>query len=285
MSERKKSAYAPRNALNAEALKAGVARRSTARDDAPEIREWLLNHFFRHLVANFEPARRIHTEEEARQALAPAPLPAWVAARLKGNPAAGEEDAPLVWIDPEDAQVLALEQRLVEFLGARRGTALEGKLNRINCPQALLLWEKEHAEMVLRIERGWRQSNPAAVREYLKTPNGVFVEFLPDSPALRAEMAFESYRMRHCLGQFADRRALTGGYGEAYACAIEAGRMRLLSLRDAGGQPHITLSLLVTPGGKPQVEQAKGKFMYLPCVPPARAAAPPSSARIVPQAP
>ncbi|MDR3158695.1 MAG: DUF1266 domain-containing protein [Zoogloeaceae bacterium] len=253
MNDHKKSAYAPRNALNAESLKADIARRSQARGDAPEIRDWLLNHFLRHLVANFEPARRIHTREEARQALLPAPLPEWVAARLK------EDAAPLVWVDPEDAQLHLLEQRLVEFLAARKGAALEGKLNRVNCPQALDLWEKEHAEMSQRIARGWRQSNPAAIQEHLKTPHGVFVEFRPDAPELRAEMAFESYRMRHCLGQFADRRALTGGYGESYAEAVEQGRMRIFSFRDASGQPHVTISLIVLPGGKLQVEQVKGK--------------------------
>ena len=143
MSARKKSAYAPRNALNAETLKAGIARRSRARGDVAEIRDWLLNHFYRHAVANFEPARRINTLEEARRALSPALLPELATARLKENPAKTEKDAPpLVWVDPDDAQLLTLKQRLVEFLGARKGTALEGKLNRVNCPQALALWEK-----------------------------------------------------------------------------------------------------------------------------------------------
>jgi hypothetical protein len=256
MSARKPSAYAPRNALNADALMAGIARRSQARGDSDEAREWLLNHFYRHLVANFEPARRIVTQEDARQALSPSPLPEWVAACFRR----AEEGAPLVWIDPDDAQALALEARLVEFLHSRAGTPLEGKLKRVNCPQALALWEKEHAEMARRIARGWRQSNPEAWVERLKTPNGVFVEFLSaDARALRAEMAFESYWMRHCLGQFANRQALTGGYGEGYAEAIEQGRLRLFSFRDAGGQPHITLSLIVKPGGKLEVEQVKGK--------------------------
>ena len=113
--------------------------------------------------------------------------------------------------------------------------------------------------MALRVERGWRQSDPAALRPFLAAANGQFVEFRQDAPQLRAEMAFESYRMRHCLGQFADRQALTGGYGETYAEAIASGRMRLLSFRDANGQPHITVSLIVTPDGKARIDQIKGK--------------------------
>ncbi|MDR1848550.1 MAG: hypothetical protein LBQ75_00755 [Zoogloeaceae bacterium] len=260
----KKPAYAPRNALNADALKAGIAARSQARQDTPEISAWLLNHFYRHLVANFEPARRIETLDEARAALSPASLPKWVAARLPGSrKIAGERAAtpqvPIVWIDPAAPPLLMLEQRLLEFLNARKGTALEGKLERINCPQALALWEKEHAEIALRIERGWRQSQPEALRPVCATPNGAFVEFLPDSPLLRAEMAFETYIMRHCLGQFADRRALTGGYGESYAEAIEQKQLRLLSFRDVAGQPHITIGAAVREDGKVTVEQVKGK--------------------------
>jgi len=63
------SGYAPRNALNASELKRGIAERSKARGDAPEVGKWLLNHFYRHLVGNFQPARRILTLEQAAEAL------------------------------------------------------------------------------------------------------------------------------------------------------------------------------------------------------------------------
>ncbi|MCE6983446.1 hypothetical protein EI534_40085, partial [Pseudomonas frederiksbergensis] len=56
--ELRQSGYAPRNALNADQIKRGIAERSKARSDAPEVSKWLLNHFYRHLVGNFEPARR-----------------------------------------------------------------------------------------------------------------------------------------------------------------------------------------------------------------------------------
>lgn len=256
--------YAPRNALNADELKAGIAARSGARGDGNDIRAWLLNHFYRHVVANFVPARAIESLDEAARALAPAALPAWVAARFGG--AAERRDgptgvalAPVVWIDPAEPTLLALEARLVEFLESRAGTSLAGKLDRINCPQALALWESEHAQMAARIERGWRESRPEAVRTFLDLPNGRFVEFRHDSAQLRAEMAYESYAMRHCLGQFVDRQALTGGYGDRYAQAIEAQRMRLLSFRDTNGQPHVTISVIAHEDGSLEVEQVKGK--------------------------
>lgn len=255
-----KLGYAPRNALNADALKAAIAARSRTRGDNDAVRAWLLNHFYRHLVANFEPARPIESIDDARDALGDKLVPAWVHARFGTPPkAADNAPAPVVWVDPAAPELLALEARLVEFLESRTGTSLDGKLDRINCPQALALWEKEHARIAARIERGWRESQPDALVERLATPNGRFVEFRHDCPLLRAEMAFETYVMRHCLGQFADRQALTGGYGERYAEAIEAKRLRLVSFRDSQGQPHITISLIMRAGGKPEVEQVKGK--------------------------
>ena len=256
-----KLGYAPRNALNADALKAAIAARSRTRGDPDAVRAWLTNHFYRHVVANFEPARPIESIDDARDALGNAPVPAWVHARF-GAPSkasGGRAPAPVVWVDPAAPQLLALEARLVEFLESRSGTSLEGKLDRINCPQALALWEKEHARIAARLERGWRESAPDALTLRLATPNGRFVEFRHDCALLRAEMAFETYVMRHCLGQFADRQALTGGYGERYAQALEAQRLRLVSFRDQQGQPHITISLIVRSSGKPEVEQVKGK--------------------------
>ncbi len=264
MSTAGKCSYAPRNALNADVLKAGIAVRSQARDDDPAVRDWLLNHFYRHVVANFQPVRSISSLEEAREVLGNAPVPAWVMARFKAphTSLSNEREAsvaPLVWVSPTEPTLLALETRLVEFLQSRRGTALQGKLERINCPQAIALWKREHEEMATRIERGWRLSQPDALRKLLATPNGCVVEFLANSAMLRSEMAFESYVMRHCLGQFANRQTLCGGYGEHYAEAIAQGRLRLLSFRDRSGQPHITISSVVQADGSLTVDQVKGK--------------------------
>jgi hypothetical protein len=256
--------YAPRNALNADELKAGIAARSRSRGDADDIRAWLLNHFYRHLVANFVPARTIESLEDACRVLAPAPVPAWVITRFGDAAGTGDRQqpavlAPVVWVDPAEPALLALEKRVVEFLESRVGTSLAGKLDRINCPQALALWEQEHARMAARVERGWRKSSLEAVRLLLDLPGGQFVEFRHDSPLLRAEMAYESYAMRHCLGQFEDRRTLEGGYGERYAQAIEAQRVRLISFRDASGQPHVTISVIVHETSALEIEQVKGK--------------------------
>ncbi|WP_185219033.1 hypothetical protein [Paraburkholderia dinghuensis] len=64
--------------------------------------------------------------------------------------------------------------------------------------------------------------------------------------------------MQHCLGQFADRDRLEGGYGEYYASACEEGRLRLFSLRDASNRPHVTISL-IEDFGEWSVGQIKGK--------------------------
>jgi hypothetical protein len=257
--ERRQSGYASRNALKADQLKRGIAERSKARGDAPDASRWLLNHFYRHLVGNFEPARQILTLAQAAEAVGAEP-PSWVSRHLSDAEKNSQRSpAPLVWVDPEQTSLLALEALLVEFLASRRGTALAGKLNRINCPQALSLWQKEHTQMAARVELGWRKSHPEALLARVTTAEHVLQELRPESSLLRAEMAFESYVMRHCLGQFADRRALTGGYGERYAEAVEQRRMRVFSFRDGQGQPHITISLIVQADGTLTVEQVKGK--------------------------
>ncbi|WP_025126961.1 hypothetical protein [Pseudomonas sp. PH1b] len=258
------SSYAARNLLNADELKRGISQRSQERTDEGPVQSWLLNHFYRHLAGNFEPARRILTQEEAAAAMGTDLLPAWVSGYFSAAAKAQAEDAmtatvPLVWVDPQDPQLLHQEAQFVEFLTSRKGTALEGKLDRITCPQALALWAKEHAQMAARVDQGWRQSSDQALRVAVTCAEHTWVEMRPDSPLLRAEMAFESYVMRHCLGQFANRRALTGGYGERYAEAVEQQGMRVFSLRDAQGQPHITVNLIIQDGGSLTVEQVKGK--------------------------
>lgn len=136
---------------------------------------------------------------------------------------------------------------------------LAGKLDRINCPHALALWQKEHAQITARVEQGWRQSQPEALLMRVTIAERVLQELRPERSLLRTEMAFESYVMRHCLGQFADPRALTGSYGERYAEALEQRSMRVFSFRDGQGQPHVTISLIVQAGGTLTVKQVEGK--------------------------
>lgn len=252
--------YQARDVINAPALKARIKFRSLQRNDPPEIRAWLMNHFYRYAVANFnaDPSavRPIGDAEEARRLLqCPEPLPLWLQRRF----AAAVRDRPAWWIDPDGAQLRSIESELLEFLGSRKGTPLEGKLQRINAMQALAMSKAEHAAFQSSASLGWRQSNPDAVHVVWQGKGGTFVELIAGHPELRAEMAFESQSMRHCLGQFADRRALRGGYGEIYASACEAGRLRLYSYRTSAAQPRITLSAEVNGQGELEIDQIKGK--------------------------
>lgn len=255
-------AYAPRDVVNAPAVKDGISRRSTQRGDTPEVAAWLANHFYRHVVGNLDaPApqvRALESMEQARAALAPAAPPDWVSRRFGKS-----GGAALWWVDPAGPALLELEGRLVEFLNSRQGTPLQGKLMRVNCPQALALWRAEHAVFEAQARSGQREHRPAAVAERWRDEQGVFVELLgggasPD-PVLRGEMAYESQLMRHCLGQFADRRGLSGGYGEHYASQCEEGKLRLFSFRTGQHHPHITISARVDASGRLAVDQVKGK--------------------------
>lgn len=71
-------------------------------------------------------------------------------------------------------------------------------------------------------------------------------------------MAYESWHMQHCVGQFDDRKNLTGGYGEYYANQIEQHKLRLFSLRDNNNIPHVTIALNVV-GDSLEIDQIKGK--------------------------
>lgn len=69
-------------------------------------------------------------------------------------------------------------------------------------------------------------------------------------------MAYESWHMQHCVGQFDDRKNLTGGYGEYYANQIEQHKLRLFSLRDNNNIPHVTIALNVV-GDSLEIDQIK----------------------------
>ncbi|KAF1040037.1 MAG: hypothetical protein GAK33_01037 [Burkholderia lata] len=262
-------AYRPRDVVNAPDIKAAIARRSAERGDPADICAWLGNHFFRWVVGAFEQAQPLDSLADYR-ALAGAdrPAPDWLVRRFRPQPASGaaaepvpppaDEPKPLYFIDPEHMLLTDRERVLVEFLRSRAGTRLAQKLQRITCTMALDMWEREHQRMQARRDKGWVPSSGLALREVLRTPNGIVFEFAGDHAALREELAYESYYMQHCLGQFADRRRLRGGYGEQYAQAAQEGRLRLFTLRGAGNQPHVTISLQVTGNGL-RIDQIKGK--------------------------
>lgn len=266
------SAYRPRDVVNAPAIKQRIRERSAARGDSEEIAAWLANHFYRHVIGNLDadpPAvQPISTQAELLRLHRRAEPADWALERLREHAArqplspdrpAADGSAPLWWVEPDSAPLLALESRLLEFLSTRRGTALEGKLQRINCPQALARWTLEHLAFAQRSESGWAEHRPGAVRPLLRGQLGLFVEFDAQSPDLRAEMAYESQMMRHCLGQFSERGALRGGYGEHYAEACEQGRLRLFSYRTGTAQPRITVSAQLRDDGRLRIDQIKGK--------------------------
>ena len=258
--------YLPRNVVNAPDIKARIQRRSEARSDTPEVAAWLINHFYRYVVGNFvapAPAvRGLRSMAELQQVVRGAP-PEWAAGLLARHAVSHKDaatvDAPLWWIDPGHEALQTLENKVVEFLNTRRGTPLEGKLMRINCPQALERWEQEHQAFEAKQLANWREHHPQAVQALWQGSTGEFVELLPNSPHLREEMAFESQMMRHCLGQFANRRHLNGGYGEHYAESCEQGRMRIFSYRTGQQQPRITINAWLQDDGSLRIDQIKGK--------------------------
>ncbi len=69
--------------------------------------------------------------------------------------------------------------------------------------------------------------------------NGVLVELDATNPGLRSEMAYESRHMQHCVGDFDNKGALSGGYGDYYARQIEQQKLRLFSLRDGNNIPTL----------------------------------------------
>ncbi|WP_417283455.1 hypothetical protein [Comamonas sp.] len=256
------SAYQARDVVNAPAIKQAIAQRSAARGDAPEVSAWLANHFYRHVIGNLqaEPPvlQRIANAHDLQQLLGRQEAPAWALERL-GKKAMGIDLPDLWWIEPDAAMVLALETRLVEFLSTRKGTSLQGKLQRVNCPQALARWTLEHLAFQKKQSTGWLEHSKNAVHGIVRGQLGIFVEFDAKSPQLRQEMAYESQMMGHCVGQFSDRKHFNGGYGEHYASGLESGKMRLFSYRTGSAQPRITVNAVMQKDGSLQIEQIKGK--------------------------
>ena len=256
------SAYKARDVVNAPAIKERIKARSAERGDAADVAAWLGNHFIRHVIGNVQAdapvVQRIDNARELQDLMGRKEPPAWAQERL-AKKATGFDLPDLWWIEPDSPTVLALEAKLVEFLSTRKGTSLEGKLQRVNAPQALARWTLEHLSFEKKQNSGWVEHAKNAVHGLLPGQLGIFFEFDSKSPEMRQEMAYESQMMGHCVGQFADRKRFSGGYGEHYAEGLESGKMRLFSYRTGSAQPRITVNAFVQPDGLLQVEQIKGK--------------------------
>ncbi|MDO5692573.1 MAG: DUF1266 domain-containing protein [Pseudomonadota bacterium] len=253
---RRAHGYQPRNVVNAPHIRRAIDARAQRRQDPPEIRDWLGNHFFRWCVGSF--AHTVPVDSVRRWALCQPELapPAWFVRHLQAQEGAAAE--PPHYIDPEHPRLIDAERQMLEFLHALRGRRLAGKLHKITYFEALARWHQDHERMARQRRAGWAPSSPEAFRVELETAQGRFVEFVSAGDLLRSEMAYESFHMQHCVGEFEDRENLRGGYGDFYARSIEQGQRRIFSLRDAGNQPHVTLSL-IQELGEWRLEQVKGK--------------------------
>ena len=274
----KNSAYGPRNVLNAPEIKKAIQTRSHARQDSQEVKAWLENHFFRHIVANLnsnEPeVVEIKTLEQALSYLKLSSPPDWLIKQFQNNnqfasrsPARSNTNSSIQaiwWINPAGSLLLQLEQRLLEFLNSRQGSSLEGKLDRVNCPQALAIWSAEHTQFENSQYSGWREHSADAVRLMMTLPDAGLYELLPSSPHFRSELVYESQYMRHCLGRFQDIHAFKGGYGEHYASLCEQGKMRIFCYRTGQHHPKITISGWVNEQGQLSLDQIKGKQNIAP---------------------
>lgn len=246
-----------RDVINADAIRAAIVRRSQQRRDHADIARWLRSHFFRWVVNRFAQVLPVRSEDNWRVCMSAQPPAPWFLRKL------AQGDADMLYIDPEHHLLREHELRMVEFFAARLDTRLAGKFHRIAFAAADATWRRDHERMQRRSRRGWWPSQPHALAEIAATPNGRFVELRASGHTLRAELAYESFHMQHCLGQFAQRERLEGGYGEHYARNCEQGRIRLFSLRDEHNRPHVTVSLALELG-EWSLEQIKGKQNTVP---------------------
>lgn len=132
-------------------------------------------------------------------------IPEWLVSKFN---TASVSTATLYYIETDHQQILTKERELVEFLSRKCGTRLESKLQRITCYVAFRMREEEHEKMLQRREKGWQSSEQNTVKSILDVPDGKIVEFDASHSNLRREMAYESWHMQHCVGQFDDRKIL-----------------------------------------------------------------------------
>ncbi|ECG8590641.1 cytoplasmic protein [Salmonella enterica subsp. salamae] len=252
MPETSSHSYKPRNIINAPNVKSAILSRSQQRGDSDTIQRWLSNHFYRWAIGSFHYVYPVRSAADyAVYFGADTDIPAWLMPKLNG-------DDTFYYLPPQHPQLLAIERDLREFLSRQEGTRLETKLQRINYFSVLKMREAEHQKMQRLREQGWYPSNSEALKPVMTVDNGVLVELEATSPALRSEMAYESWHMQHCVGHFDDKGALSGGYGDYYARQIEQKKLRLFSLRDNNNIPHVTISLVVGNDGL-SIDQIKGK--------------------------
>ncbi|KEY60658.1 PcfJ domain-containing protein [Serratia sp. DD3] len=244
--------YKPRNIINAPEIKIEILKRSQQRGDDEIVQRWLTNHFYRWCISDFPRVSLISSEIDYFTYFGvDAPIPDWLVSQIASK-------TPCYYFNPQHTQLIDKERELVEFLSRHINSKLAKKLQRINCFAALAMREAEHKKMLQRQQQGWHPTSSVVLKPIIKVSTGEIVEFDANNAKLRREMAYESWHMQHCLGQFEDKAALIGGYGDYYAQQIEQGMLRLFSLRDENNIPHATISMKID-NGSLAIDQIKGK--------------------------
>lgn len=247
-----------RDIVNAPELRESIINRSQQRRDDPEITQWLSKKLYDHLLKDFNPVFIVNSIEAWKSCLPQHPIPEWFAKKLIQQP-----DASMLYLDPFHEKILELERPIVEFFQSRLHSNIKGRFINMTIEQVMQAWHKDHEAMKKRLAKGKWDSSPQAVKAIFQGQTGQFFEIDAIGPLLRQEMAYESWHMQHCLGQFEDLISLTGGYGEQYVQAKEQGEKRYFSLRDEFNKPHVTISLEFD-GNNWLIEQIKGKQNDVP---------------------
>ena len=247
-----------RDIVNAPELRESIISRSQQRRDDAEITRWLSKKFYDYLLKDFHPVFVVNSIEAWKSCLPQHPIPEWFSKKLIQQP-----DAHMLYIDPFHEKIIELERPIVEFFQSRLQSNIKGRFMNMTLEQVMQAWHKDHEAMKKRLAKGKWDSSPQAVKSVFQGKTGQFFEIDAIGQLLRQEMAYESWHIQHCLGQFEDLTTLHGGYGEQYVQAKEQGEKRYFSLRDEFNKPHVTISLEFD-GEHWSVEQIKGKQNDVP---------------------
>lgn len=247
-----------RDIVNAPELRESIISRSQQRRDDPEITQWLSKKLYDQLLKDFNPVFIVNSIEAWKSCLPQHPIPKWFSKKLIQQP-----DAHMLYIDPFHEKILELERPIIEFFQSRLHSNIKGRFMNMTLEQVMHAWHKDHEAMKKRLAKGQWDSSPHAVKAIFQGKTGQFFEIDATGQLLRQEMAYESWHMQHCLGQFEDLTRLRGGYGEQYVQAKEDGEKRYFSLRDEFNKPHVTISFELD-ADHWFIEQIKGKQNDVP---------------------
>lgn len=238
--------------VNALPLRVALRQRSESRGDLPAISDWMTKQFHRWIINTFEHTVPFEIPQTYLD-FTGEEIPDWLSKKIaEGGP------QQLVMISHDQPYLCELERRCVEWLQSKSNTLLAKKFPRMTPDHVLAHWRSDHQRIEKIRAIGFLETSGGALKTVLRLKGTRVVEFMPTHPEFRKELNNESIHMGHCLGQFSDRDSLEGGYGDYYAQAAADGHLRLFSLRNGRGAPHVTVSVQQT-NGVWVVEQVKGK--------------------------